>query len=162
MLSVLLARRLMVSMPSSSGSVTETAPPADFCFGCVHLASPGLPSGATVNVGIDPSKVIVTKLKIDKDRRYSAALPQLNGCCSLLCFSSLFVLKLHALLHQGSSGEEEGRQVCREGQGQVHRVRGRGHAEHGLSAAYVCRPSVTFLDTVSGMVQSSRCFLCLE
>merc|ERR1712005_22887 len=26
-------------------------------------------NGATVNVGIDPSKVIVTKLKIDKDRR---------------------------------------------------------------------------------------------
>jgi len=26
-------------------------------------------NGATVNVGIDPSKVIITKLKIDKDRR---------------------------------------------------------------------------------------------
>jgi large subunit ribosomal protein L26e len=26
-------------------------------------------AGATVNVGIDPSKVIITKLKLDKDRR---------------------------------------------------------------------------------------------
>lgn len=26
-------------------------------------------SGATVNVGIDPSKCIITKLKLDKDRR---------------------------------------------------------------------------------------------
>lgn len=26
-------------------------------------------AGATVNVGIDPSKVLVTKLKMDKDRR---------------------------------------------------------------------------------------------
>jgi len=26
-------------------------------------------NGATVNVGIDPSKVVVTKLKLDKDRR---------------------------------------------------------------------------------------------
>lgn len=25
-------------------------------------------AGATVNVGVDPSKVIITKLKIDKDR----------------------------------------------------------------------------------------------
>lgn len=25
--------------------------------------------GATVNVGIDPSKVVVTKLKLDKDRK---------------------------------------------------------------------------------------------
>ncbi len=25
--------------------------------------------GATVNVGIDPSKVVITKLKIDKDRK---------------------------------------------------------------------------------------------
>jgi large subunit ribosomal protein L26e len=31
-------------------------------------------AGATVNVGIDPSKVIITKLKIDKDRRCVAAL----------------------------------------------------------------------------------------
>jgi large subunit ribosomal protein L26e len=35
-----------------------TAPPA---------ARP--PAGATVAVGIDPSKVVITKLKIDKDRR---------------------------------------------------------------------------------------------
>ena len=26
-------------------------------------------AGATVNVGIDPSKVVVTKLKLDKDRK---------------------------------------------------------------------------------------------
>ena len=26
-------------------------------------------NGATVNVGIDPSKVVITKLKIDKDRK---------------------------------------------------------------------------------------------
>jgi large subunit ribosomal protein L26e len=26
-------------------------------------------NGATVNVGIDPSKVIITKLKLDKDRK---------------------------------------------------------------------------------------------
>ena len=25
--------------------------------------------GATVNVGIDPSKVVITKLKLDKDRK---------------------------------------------------------------------------------------------
>lgn len=29
----------------------------------------GYPAGATVNVGIDPSKVVITKLKIDKDRK---------------------------------------------------------------------------------------------
>lgn len=28
-----------------------------------------LSTGATVNVGVDPSKVIVTKLKMDKDRK---------------------------------------------------------------------------------------------
>lgn len=28
-----------------------------------------MPVGATVNVGVDPSKVCVTKLKIDKDRK---------------------------------------------------------------------------------------------
>lgn len=38
-------------------------------------AAPGLPprrppsAGATVNVGIDPSKVVITKLKLDKDRK---------------------------------------------------------------------------------------------
>lgn len=26
-------------------------------------------NGATVNVGVDPSKVVITKLKIDKDRK---------------------------------------------------------------------------------------------
>jgi hypothetical protein len=26
-------------------------------------------NGATVNVGLDPSKVVITKLKIDKDRK---------------------------------------------------------------------------------------------
>ena len=26
-------------------------------------------TGATVNVGIDPSKVVITKLKLDKDRK---------------------------------------------------------------------------------------------
>ena len=26
-------------------------------------------SGATVSVGVDPSKVVITKLKMDKDRR---------------------------------------------------------------------------------------------
>jgi large subunit ribosomal protein L26e len=26
-------------------------------------------AGATVNVGIDPSKVVITKLKLDKDRK---------------------------------------------------------------------------------------------
>lgn len=30
---------------------------------------PLLPAGATVNVGIDPSKVVITKLKLDKDRK---------------------------------------------------------------------------------------------
>lgn len=34
-------------------------------------------NGATVNVGIDPSKVIITKLKIDKDRK--ALLERKNG-----------------------------------------------------------------------------------
>lgn len=34
------------------------------------LLSPPQPSsGATVNVGVDPSKCIITKLKLDKDRR---------------------------------------------------------------------------------------------
>lgn len=30
---------------------------------------PCAPSGATVNVGVDPSKVVITKLKMDKDRK---------------------------------------------------------------------------------------------
>ena len=35
-----------------------------------HVAA-GTPqvNGATVNVGLDPSKVVITKLKIDKDRK---------------------------------------------------------------------------------------------
>ena len=32
------------------------------------FSDPQFCAGATVNVGVDPSKVIVTKLKIDKDR----------------------------------------------------------------------------------------------
>ena len=28
-------------------------------------------NGATVNVGVDPSKVVITKLKLDKDRKVS-------------------------------------------------------------------------------------------
>lgn len=38
---------------------------------CCHLCTPCTTpaTGATVNVGIDPSKCIITKLKLDKDRR---------------------------------------------------------------------------------------------
>ena len=32
-------------------------------------------NGATVNVGVDPSKVVITKLKLDKDRKVSSAFP---------------------------------------------------------------------------------------
>ena len=33
-----------------------------------HVCAPQV-NGATVNVGLDPSKVVITKLKIDKDRK---------------------------------------------------------------------------------------------
>ena len=39
---------------------------------CVHslfLNISGWCAGATVQVGVDPSKVVITKLKLDKDRR---------------------------------------------------------------------------------------------
>jgi large subunit ribosomal protein L26e len=35
---------------------------------CVVAAAAGC-AGSTVNVGIDPSKVVITKLKLDKDRK---------------------------------------------------------------------------------------------
>lgn len=42
-------------------------------YSAAHLLSPLFHycfcAGATVNVGVDPSKVVVTKLKLDKDRR---------------------------------------------------------------------------------------------
>ena len=34
-----------------------------------HVIAPVQVNGATVNVGLDPSKVVITKLKIDKDRK---------------------------------------------------------------------------------------------
>ncbi len=37
-------------------------------------------NGATVNVGVDPSKVVITKLKIDKDRK--ALLERKMGKCA--------------------------------------------------------------------------------
>lgn len=41
-------------------------PPVSFCC---RPSTAIVCSGATVNVGIDPSKCIITKLKLDKDRR---------------------------------------------------------------------------------------------
>ena len=35
----------------------------------VSFNLPSIVSGATVNVGINPSNVVITKLKMDKDRR---------------------------------------------------------------------------------------------
>ena len=53
--------------PASRGSVHDVedlrAPAASH----PSLALP--PSGATVQVGIHPSKVVITKLKLDKDRK---------------------------------------------------------------------------------------------
>ena len=43
--------------PSTNLALLPTAPPQP-----AH-------AGATVNVGVDPSKVVVTKLKLDKDRK---------------------------------------------------------------------------------------------
>lgn len=46
-----------------------------FCHSTTDLPTPSAPvpslrpAGATVNVGIDPSKVVITKLKLDKDRK---------------------------------------------------------------------------------------------
>lgn len=40
---------------------------------------PPPPPGATVNVGIDPSKVIITKLKIDKDRKVGQSVQAVEG-----------------------------------------------------------------------------------
>ena len=45
---------------------------------CAHLQV----NGATVNVGLDPSKVVITKLKIDKDRK---AILERKGVSFLLC-----------------------------------------------------------------------------
>ena len=38
-------------------------------LGPPFLQSPSLRTGATVQVGIHPSKCVITKLKLDKDRR---------------------------------------------------------------------------------------------
>lgn len=49
-----------------------TAPLPPLCLLHVTAAArrPALPAaGATVNVGVDPSKVVVNKLKLDKDRK---------------------------------------------------------------------------------------------
>lgn len=43
------------------------------------------PAGATVNVGVDPSKVVVTKLKLDKDRRQLLERKRAVSCCAALC-----------------------------------------------------------------------------
>ncbi len=40
-------------------------------------------NGATVNVGLDPSKVVITKLKLDKDRK--ALLERKAVRLSLMC-----------------------------------------------------------------------------
>lgn len=44
-------------------------------------------AGATVNVGVDPSKVVVTKLKLDKDRRQLLERKRAVStlCCAVLC-----------------------------------------------------------------------------
>lgn len=55
-----------------------------------HLSAPRRPSraihaaGATVNVGVDPSKVVVTKLKLDKDRKGLLERKRAVSCCDLL------------------------------------------------------------------------------
>ena len=54
--------------PPASLTPTHNAPAlhaADLAHACPQPS----PAGATVNVGVDPSKVVVTKLKLDKDRR---------------------------------------------------------------------------------------------
>lgn len=53
------------------GPSTRLCVPDPHCLvSLVHLLKgPWCCAGATVNVGIDPSKVLVTKLKMDKDRR---------------------------------------------------------------------------------------------
>ncbi len=59
------------------------------CPSCSHLVVRFPPlrylilTGATVNVGVDPSKVVVTKLKLDKDRRQ--LLERKRAVRGLLC-----------------------------------------------------------------------------
>ena len=62
-----------------SNNMTSSQRISQSCLGisplhtCSHTTSTNIFSipwaGATVNVGVDPSKVLVTKLKIDKDRK---------------------------------------------------------------------------------------------
>lgn len=77
------------------------------------------PPGATVNVGVDPSKVQITKLKVDKDRKallerkrgaaadkgkFSEAEVQVRGPCSPQAGGGL-------LQHAGGHGLCVGKQV---------------------------------------------------
>jgi Ribosomal proteins L26 eukaryotic, L24P archaeal len=52
------------------------------CISCRYCAA-----GATVNVGVDPSKVRITKLKLDKDRR--ALLERKKGAAAAATKSKL-------------------------------------------------------------------------
>lgn len=47
------------------GIDVDFQPLAESCGACCVL----MRAGATVNVGVDPSKVVITKLKLDKDRK---------------------------------------------------------------------------------------------
>ena len=49
-------------------------------------------NGATVNVGIDPSKVVITKLKLDKDRKVRGKGVQGGRICPL---NDMHAPKLH-------------------------------------------------------------------
>ena len=130
-----------------------------FCSYCISQAQPHSVApqvnGATVNVGLDPSKVVITKLKLDKDRKAllerkavrhgTQALP-LELLLDMIRSCGCAAVRRVGPLQQGqedstSSLATSASTFCvtagwqGQGQGQVHRERGQGHAGRRLSSS---------------------------